>query len=52
MLSMNFMILNPLFGKCTLIDPVLAIGAAAAPMHPFSAIFVDSADNTSGILLP
>lgn len=52
MLSMNLIILNPLFGKCILIDPVLAAGAAVAPIHSFSAIFVDSTGKTFGILLP
>jgi len=55
MLSMNFTMLNPLLGKCTLIDPVLAVGAgaAAAPLLPLSAISVDLADGPSpGVLLP
>lgn len=53
MLSINFTILNPLLGKCTLIDPVLAAGAIAAPL-PLSAISVDLADGSSsaGVLLP
>jgi len=49
---MNFTILNPLLGKCTLIDPVLAAGTIAAPL-PLSAISVDLADgSTTGVLLP
>lgn len=52
MLSMNLTMLNPLFGRCTLIDPVLTAGAAAAPL-PLSAIsVVDLAEDSPGVLLP
>lgn len=44
--------LNPLFGKCTLIDPVLAAEAAAAAPLPLSAISVDFAGVSPGTLLP
>lgn len=52
MLSIYFTMLNPLFGKCTLIDPVLAAGAAAAAPLPLSAISIDFAGVSPGALLP
>lgn len=53
MLSMNFTMLNPLLGKCTLIDPVLAAGAAAEPLPLSACISVElNTDSSPGVLLP
>jgi len=49
---MNLTILNPLFGKCTLIDPVLAATGVAVALPPPSAISVDLAGVSSCVLLP